>query len=151
MKTLGDEFVTAVHFDHLKPLGFKKTRRTFVRDCGEYAEHYQVQGSAWNSGAAPWTCYLNCGISFRGLSRRAPDGDFPRTHAWMRASLFVPSAREQYDVTSLGMKSMAAELAGVIAQCSQYFERRYPVLRLAYQNRLYAHGFLADPELYSKA
>jgi hypothetical protein len=69
----------------------------------------------------------------------------------MRASLFVPSAREQYDVTSLDMKSMAAELARVIAQCSQYFERRHQVLRNAYQNQLYSRGFLADPELQSQA
>ena len=147
MKTLGDDFVAAVHFSHLKPKGFKKTRHTLACDRGEYAEHYQIQGSAWNDRTEPWACYLNCGISFRGHPRRITDGDFPRTHAWMRARLFVPSARAQYHVTRLDLAGMAAELADVIAKCSQYFERRHSVLRHAYENRLYARGFLADPDL----
>jgi hypothetical protein len=147
MKTLGDEFVTVVHFSHLKPEGFRKSRHTFQRDRGEYAEHYQVQGSAWNSRSEPWTCYLNSGISFRGFPRRTPDGEFPRTHAWMRAGLFVPGARAQYDVTRLALTGVAAELADVIAKCSKYFERRHLALRHAYENQLYVRGFLADPEL----
>lgn len=113
MKTLGDELAAALHHEHLKPRGFKKARHTFVRDGGEYAEHYQVQGSAWNDSREPWICYLNCGISFRGLLRRTPDADCPRTHAFSRAGLFVPTARAQYEVTRVELSSMASELADV--------------------------------------
>ena len=34
MKTLGDNFVAQLHAKHLKSLGFKKTRHTFVRAHG---------------------------------------------------------------------------------------------------------------------
>jgi len=147
MKTLSDAFVAQLHSDHLKPVGFRKTRHTFVRSHEAYAEHYQIQGSAWNDRTRPWTCYLNCGIGFEDVLPRNPDEDFPRTHAWMRAGVFVADARSQYDVTIDNMKATAAEVADVIRQCSQYFQRRHSVLRECYENRRYERGFLADPEL----
>ena len=60
MKTLGDLFVAQVHSDHLKPLGFKKLRHTFVRFHDRYAEYYQIRGSAWSDRIRPWIFYLNC-------------------------------------------------------------------------------------------
>jgi hypothetical protein len=135
MKTnLRDAFVASLHAEHLKPLGFKKTRHTFVRSLGEYSEHFQIQGSAWNDSQGPWTCYLNCGISFEGLPPRNPDRDFPRTHIWKRAEDFVRQARAEYKVTSRNIEATAAQLADVIHRCSEYFRRRNAVLRKQYQN-----------------
>jgi hypothetical protein len=147
MRTLGDAFVARLHVEHLKPLGFKKTRHTFVRAHAAYAEHYQVQGSAWNNKDGPWTCYLNCGISFNGLPPRSPDRDFPRTHAWMRAGRFAKGARSQYDVTADNMLGLVEEIAGVIRECSNYFEARHGALRHAYEQGRYERGFLADTQI----
>jgi hypothetical protein len=149
MKTLGDAFVEQLHRDHLKQVGFRKTRHTFVRSHELYTEQYQIQGSAWNDRPEPWTCYLNCGIGFDGVAPRNPDRDFPRTHAWMRAGVFVADARSQYDVTIDSMTVTAAEVADVIRRCSHYFQRRHSVLRDCYENGRYERGFLADPELHT--
>jgi hypothetical protein len=147
MTTLGHAFVAELHNEHLKPLGFKKSRHTFIRSHNGYAEHYQIQGSAWNSPLTSWTCYLNCGISFEGLAARSPDKDFPRTHAWMRSELFVKDARPQYDVTVANKEITAKEIAHVIYLCSDYFQRRHAVLLESYKDGHYDRGFLADPEL----
>ena len=133
--TLGDAFASRLHADYLKPLGFKKTRHTFFRSLGEYSEHYQIQGSAWNDSLGPWTWYLNYGISFDGLPPRSPDRDFPRTHVWKRAKNFVRQARSQYDVTSDNMAVTATEVADVIRRCSEYFRRCHAALREGYESR----------------
>jgi hypothetical protein len=147
MKTIGDTFVAELHNGHLKPIGFRKRRHTFVRYQDGYAEHYQIQGSAWNNPSTSWICYLNCGISFEGLPPRSPDKDFPRTHAWMRSGVFVRDARPQYDVTVENSEVTAKEIADVIVRCSEYFRRRHVVLLECYKDGRYDLGFLADPEL----
>lgn len=145
-KTIGDNFVAQLHREHLKPVGFKKNRHTFVRSHDGYAEHYQIQGSAWNDPSTAWSCYLNCGISFDGLPARSPDKDFPRTHGWMRSGVFVKNARPQYDVTVANSAVMAKEIAEVISRCSDYFQRRHAFLLKSYQDGSYERGFLADPQ-----
>jgi hypothetical protein len=147
MKTIGDIFVAELFSEHLKSLGFEKRQHTFVRSRDGYAEHYQIQGSAWNNPSTSWTCYLNCGISFDGVPPRSPDKEFPRTHAWMRRGVFVKDARPQYDVTAANRAVMAKEIADVIYRCSEYFQRRHAALLKSYEDRRYERGFLADPEL----
>jgi hypothetical protein len=147
MSTLGHAFTSELHILHLKARGFKKTRHTFSRSHDGYTEHYQVQGSAWNGSNVPWTFYLNCGISFDGLPPRNPDRDFPHTHAWMRAPVFTAAAQSQYDITVENLGASATQLAEVIRQCSEYFQRRWLFLRDCYEHRRYHMGFLADPEL----
>ena len=147
MSKLGDAFTSELHATHLKPLGFKKTRHTFSRSHEGFTERYNIQGSAWNDHDGPWTCYVNCGISFDELPPRNPDSDFPRTHAWMRAQHFTSRALPQYDITPDNLASSAALVADVILQCSDYFRRRHTYLREHYEQQPGFTCLLADPEL----
>lgn len=148
MSTIGDRFVSQFHAAHLKTRGFKKkARRTFFRSHEGFTEYFQIQGSAWNDSETPWTFYLNCGIRFDGFPPRNPDRDFPGTHAWARAGVFTTSARPQYDLTSDNLIATAAQIAEVILQCSEYFQRRHAVLRYCFEGQRYRGAFLADPEL----
>jgi hypothetical protein len=147
MNTLGDAFTLELHTTHLKPLGFKNTGRTFVRSHDGYTERFQLQGSAWNSPDHPWRFYLNCGITFEGLPRRKPDGNFPHTHAWMSGPLITAAAMPEYNITEKNLPSTIDQVAEVIRQCSDYFQRRHAILRDCYEHRRYHMGVLADPEL----
>jgi hypothetical protein len=150
MTTIGDVLASRLQTDHLKSLRFKRRRHTFVRASDGWAEHYQIQGSAWNRSGLAWICYLNCGISFDGLPARSPNRGFPGTHASMRSGVFVGNARPQYEVTLENVEAVAAEIADVIARCSAYFHRRHSVLRECYEREHWDRGFLADPELTRK-
>ena len=151
MSRLGDQFCARLHREHLKPIGFKKTRRTFDRQHVGWCEYYQVQGSAWNRSDSPWVFYLNCGISFDGVSRRVPDSDFPRAHAYMRCGFFVPDSRAQYDVTAENETPLLEEVAVVVQRCSNYFSARHDALRELYEANCWKMGFLADPELRGRS
>lgn len=133
--------------EYLKPLGYRKIRRTFSREHEKYIERYQLQGSAWNNAALPWTFYLNCGISFIGLPRRVPDKGFPHTHASMRASYFTDLAPPQLNVTAENMALTVKNVHESIDEVSQFFMRRCECLRESYEYGRFFHGFLEDAEL----
>jgi hypothetical protein len=144
---LGDEFTSLLHREYLKPLGFKKVRRTFSREHERHIERYQLQGSAWNTDGMRWTFYLNCGITFIGLPRRQPDPDFPHAHAYMRAGYFTDKALAQYDVSRDHMVLIAEGVRDAINEVSGFFARRCEHLRASYLKRKYFHLFLDDAEL----
>jgi hypothetical protein len=144
---LGDEFTSLLHREYLKPIGFRKVRRTFSREHEKHIERYQLQGSAWNTDGMPWTFYLNCGITFIGLPRREPDLDFPHAHASMRAGYFTDLALSKYDVSYDRMALTAENVLDAIKDVSRFFMRRCEHLRTAYLNGKYFHCFLDDTEL----
>jgi hypothetical protein len=144
---LGDEFTALLHREYLKPIGFRKNRRTFSREHEIHIDRYQLQASAWNTEGMPWTFYLNCGITFIGLPRREQDRDFPLAHASMRAEYFTDLALSQYDVTYERMALIAENVRDVVNEVSGYFARRCEHLRASYQNAKYFHCFLDDAEL----
>lgn len=144
---LGDDFTALLHSAYLKPIGFKKVRRTFSREHERHIERYQLQGSAWNTDGMPWTFYLNCGITFIGVPRRHPDRDFPHAHASMRAGYFTDAAMPQYDVSYEKMAPTAESVLAAIHEVSQFFSRRCEHLRMSYLNKRYYHVFLDDEEL----
>ncbi|MEP6896698.1 MAG: DUF4304 domain-containing protein [Chloroflexota bacterium] len=72
-------FLSEFHKTHLKPLGFKKVRRTFSRDMGSYWERFNFQGSDSN-GINGWKFYLNVGVEFKDLPAESYWAGFPNTH-----------------------------------------------------------------------
>ena len=109
---IGDTFASRLHETLFKPEGFKKKARVFSRQNPAYGEHYNFQGSAWNSPDAPWRFYVNCGISFPDLP--APEkgaGLWGISHAHARLTLFVPGSPSEYDVTEENFEQLLAELA----------------------------------------
>jgi hypothetical protein len=145
MTTIGDQFASALHQCHLKPLGFRKVRKNYTRTHADYTEHYQIQGSAWNDSSSPWVFYLNCGISFSGLP--VPLSGHVGTHGSTRAPVFTGLANAQDEVTPDTMSQVAEHTAEVIREVSAYFARRHAFLRDCYEHRRFHHGFFADPEL----
>jgi hypothetical protein len=71
-------FLSEFHRSQLKPLGFKKERRTFWRDMGAYRECFNFQGDEFN-GVAGWRFYLNVGVEFGDLPAREHWSGFPHT------------------------------------------------------------------------
>jgi hypothetical protein len=62
MKEWLDEFLSDFHRGYLKEPGFKKARRTFSRDMGDYWERFNFQGSMSNyPDHESWRFYLNVG------------------------------------------------------------------------------------------
>ena len=139
MKKVGDLLSSRVHSGYLKPLGFTKKRHNFYRTSERFMEHYEIQGSSWNSRDTPWTFYLNCGLRFADL-----ENDSRPDNVWMRAERLVPDAPPQYDVTAENMFTLSADLAEVIRRCSEYFQNRHAALRQFY----IANGrfVIGDPE-----
>ena len=145
MPTVGDTFARHLHIEHLKALGFRKLRKNFSRDRGDYIEHFQIQGSAWNDASSPWVFYLNCGITFSGLP--IPDHGHVGTHASCRANVFTRRARAQDEVTVDTMAEVARHVHLVICDVSAYFGQRHTALRESYLGKRYRYAFLDDPEL----
>lgn len=139
---IGDRFTSRMHESLFKPEGFKKKGRTFSRCHPAYGEHYNVQGSAWNSPDAPWRFYVNCGISF-------PDAQ--ESGKWFptatRLGVFAPDSPPEFDVTDENFEHLISDLTGYIRQCFSYFSRRHEFLRESYVQRKYHLSFLYDPEL----
>jgi hypothetical protein len=88
-----DNFLRDFHRNHLKNLGFKKVRRTFSRDKGEYWERFNFQGSfSNNSESTIWYYYINVGVEFKYLEPRKYWSYFPNTHWASRIESVVADA-----------------------------------------------------------
>lgn len=144
---IGDSFATRLHQTLFKPAGFKKKARTFSRLHKDYGEHYNLQGSAWNSPDTPWRFYVNCGISFPELPAPEGAGLWGVSHAHTRLSVFAPDSPSEHDLTEQNFEDVLLELVSYFRQCFSYFSRRHHVLRESYLQRKYHGSFLYDPEL----
>lgn len=145
---IGDRFVVLLHERHMKPAGFKKKARTFSLVHADYEENYNIQGSAWNSPESPWRFYVNCGLSFPDLPRVTKGSGFFNIHAYQRLGLFVRDALPHYDVTGENLEATVDEIGQGLLRCSDYFSRRYSVIRDSYVRRDFHLLFPRDPELY---
>lgn len=131
----------------MKPDGFKKKGRTFSLVREHFSEHYNLQGSAWNSSGSPWRFYVNCGISFPDLPFESPGSGMWAFHAHTRLTRIIPEARAEYDVTDLNLDELVIEVGETPRKCSAYFFRRHQVLRDSLVKKHYEFGFPYDPEL----
>ena len=143
---IGNHLASTLHQRVTKPSGFRKTGNTFSKDHADYSEHYNIQGSAWNDPARPWTFYVNCAISFPGVPNHSAGTGLWKFHAHTRIAGLVPGASSQYAVTEASLEEVVDEVARHIHTCSGYFSRRWEVLRESYIKRDYAGGFPRDPE-----
>ena len=93
MKAWLDDFLGELHRTRLKPLCFKKVRRTFSRDRGQYWERFNFQGSAANCpGAEDWRFYINVGVEFKNVPLRRDWSYFAQTHWAARLESVIPAA-----------------------------------------------------------
>ncbi len=89
-------FLSEFHQAQLKPLGFKKERRTFSRDMGSYWERFNFQGDEFN-GIAGWKFFLNVGVEFKDLVPRVYWSGFPHTHWTTRTETLVPGSPKEWE------------------------------------------------------
>ena len=133
MTELADRFFSELHRTHLKPAGFKKERRTFIRERPGFIERFQFQGSQWNDRNRPWVFYINAGVQFPDLPRMQPDMDFPHTHANDRIERILPMQEGfagRWELSESNYEAMLARLPPLLEQASAVLEplakRIYP-------------------------
>ena len=146
-KKIGDLFVDRLHSELFKPAGFKKKGRLFSRFLATYGEHYNIQGSAWNSSESPWRFYVNCGISFIDVPIRTKGVGMWAFHAHSRLRLLVPQARDEYDISFENLEATLSEVIAQLNLCFAYFAHRHDILKTSYIESNYYHSFPHDPEL----
>ena len=143
----GDTFLSTLHARYMRPADFKKKNSTFSRSRSGYQEHYNVQGSAWNSTGGAWRFYINCAISFPDIPVLRPDSGMWKYHAHTRLRKLVPVAPDEFDVTEINQEAVLTQLSGMIESCADYFARRNQILRESYLIQHYEGGFPYDPEI----
>jgi hypothetical protein len=142
----GDAFASTLHERYMKPAGFKKKDHTFSRSRVGYDEHYNIQGSAWNSADGAWRFYVNCAISFPDIPIQKPGSGMWKYHAHTRLRMLVPGAPAEFDVTEQSQEEVMSALNGQLEKCADYFARRHQMLRESYLSQRYSGGFPDDPE-----
>jgi len=147
MKKPADQFLSLLHARFMKSAGFKKNGNTFSRAHEDYAEHFNFQGSAWNSPDAPWRFYINCAISFPDLPLRSAGTGLWKYHSHARLGHICSDSPSQFDVSEDDKVQTAELVARLLRNCSDYFLRRHQTLRDSYLNQRFSSGFLLDPEL----
>jgi hypothetical protein len=134
MKKWLDEFLSEFQKNNLKALGFKKVRRTFSRDMGDYWERFNFQGSMSNyPDVKNWRYYINLGVEFKDLEARRYWSLFPNTHWSERIESVVKEAPAMYEYNENTNKNELAEkLKGYILEASQKMSQEIKVLREYY-------------------
>lgn len=117
VRTLGKTLASELHRAALKPRGFKKSGNTFTLERDDYVEMLQIQGSNWNSGAEPWTFYVNVLVRFKNLANSYASTGY-EYDADGRIDKIVPDAPPRFEVTEQNLAELAMVLAGLSAQAS---------------------------------
>jgi len=147
MKKPADLLLAQLHERFMKPAGFKKNGSTFSRSHHEYAEHFNIQGSAWNSSGGPWRFYVNCAISFPDVPLRSAGSGLWKYHSHTRLRQILRDAPSEFDVSDDTRDQVVEQVGGHLMDCSEYFRRRHQVLKDSYLRVDFTSGFLTDPEL----
>lgn len=148
-KKTGDLFTDRLYRELFKPDGFKKKGKTFSRLHATYGEHYNIQGSAWNSPHEPWRFYVNCGVSFPDIPVHTKGAGMRAFHAHTRLRFLVPESLSEYAITHENFEATLAKVVAHLKKCSSYFAQRHEVLRRSYLDKKYRRGFPHDPDLRS--
>lgn len=120
MKRWLTTLLSELHREVLKPRGFRKKGKTFVRDCGSYRERYNFQGSSWNGTGVKWRFYLNVGLEFSDLEPERYWSYFANTHWAARVESIVADAPAMWDYSEVtDREEMKRDLAGVICTASE--------------------------------
>jgi hypothetical protein len=146
MKEWLDQFLSDFHRGYLKELGFKKTRRTFSRDMGDYCERFNFQGSTSNyPDHESWRFYLNVGVEFKGLESRRYWSLFPHTHWAVRVASVVPSAPSKYEYNlQTNREGLMLQLSSYLQRASEKIARESEGIRLHYLAGDSTKGYIFD-------
>lgn len=129
-----NRLLTKMHAELLKPLGFRKTARTFSRDRGAYWERFHFQGSAWNQGDRG-RFYLNVGVEFKDQPERRWWSGFGHTHWAGRIREMVPGAPADWEYgLDVDTRTLSGELAELIEAASRNMAADIERLRQRYQS-----------------
>lgn len=116
-RALGRALASELHRAALKRRGFKKFRNTFSREHDEYVEMLRLQGSGWNSGAAPWMFYVNISVRFKNLpGSLASQGS--KYDADGRIERIVQEAPARFELTGQNFNEVVALLASLSEKAS---------------------------------
>jgi hypothetical protein len=126
-------FLSELHRDRLKALGFRKESNTFSRDRGEYVERFNFQGSM-GSSAAETRFYLNVGIEFAEYGPAETNWVyFKRTHWAFRIDELNPEAPKDWRCSSeTDITALKAEVATLIESASKSLASRKEEFRKSY-------------------
>lgn len=151
MKKPSDQLLILLHERFMRPTGFTRNGSTFSRDCEEYSEHFNFQGSAWNSSAGLWRFYVNCAISFPGIPLKSAGAGLWKFHAHTRLRHLIKHAPSEFDVSDDTREHIVEQISGYLMDCSAYFKKRHQVLKQSCLNQDFTSGFLTDSELQQKS
>ena len=119
MKKWLSSFLSELHREYLKPKGFRKEGKTFLRDKGSHRERLHFQGSSWNGTGVRWRFYLNAGLEFPDLEPRGRWTHFANTHWASRIKQVVPEAPVQWDYSeATDREALKKELVSIVCQAS---------------------------------
>jgi hypothetical protein len=139
-----DAAISEFHALYMKPAKYKKIGQTFSRNHAQYSEHYNIQGSAWNSEDSEWRFYVNCGISFHSIPVSSPGTGMWKFHAHTRLRLLIPEAPSEFSLSAHTKAKVFGDLFTYIGLCSEYFSARNQVLKESYLMNRYRSGFPED-------
>lgn len=126
-------FLSELHRDRLKAIGFRKEGNTFSRACGEYVERFNFQGSM-GSSSTETRFYLNVGVEFAEYGPAETNWVyFKRTHWACRIGALDPDAPKDWRCNSeTDIDTLKAEVANLIESASKKLALRLEEFRQSY-------------------
>ncbi len=136
MKEWLDKFLSEFHKSRLKNLGYKKSRRTFSRDMGNYWERFNFQGSMSNGLNEDWRFYINIGIEFKELTPRKYYSYFANTHWANRIESVVKTASGiWYYNSTTNQKDLMSQLVPLFDLVSKELSSESNLIRISYTEK----------------
>lgn len=129
MRETVQRFLSKLHKETMKPLGFKKQRFTFVRQLPERVEYINFQGSAWNQQKT-WVFYINIAVEFSELAsyREQSGAWFKRAHAWGRSDGIVPHTPKQFELDDSTYDVVFSSISTLIPKALEAIPEHLPIL-----------------------
>lgn len=124
MQDWAKQFISRLHRDSLRPLGFRKQRHTFSRERESHTERVQIQGSSWNDpDGLRWTFYLNAGLYFPELPEPIGNRGFVHTHVYARLRQFDARCKDAFELTEANESETQQAVTSSIVTACNAFER----------------------------
>ncbi len=136
MKKWIPEFLSAFHKEVMKPLGYRKSGRTFHREMGGYRERIYFQGCR----RVPFCFYINVGVEFKDIQDYDCCRNFvliPCTHWAERIRSLVPGSPGEWVIQDdTDREALKKSLSELIPRASAEMSARIGPLRDEVDDRL---------------
>jgi hypothetical protein len=131
-------FVSDLYKNVLKPMGFRRSGQTFLRDHETYTESFQIQGSSWNGRKSvprildarveAWRFYINVGVQIAKLPPGA-GWSRPGEHASGRIEGIATESPGVYELLPSNLAELAEQIQKDIRLASSMLPEMLPAVR----------------------